>query len=414
MSFSVIFILWLEILFAAVLLRRADVLKTRTAWVVAVTLLLVAFAARLLALRYETLDYKDFLSDWVQYYRSNGGLRALGRPVGNYNVPYLFLLALFSYSSIPDLYLIKLCSIFFDVVAAWGAMRLVSRFTENPLRRAGTFFAVLYLPTVFLNGAFWGQCDVIYAAFLLHALADGLEGRSARCVVFLALAFGFKLQAIFVMPVFALLLFMGKLRVKHLPLFPLTYVLLILPAVLAGRPFWETLTLYFSQTGSIGSGLNYNSSSVYALIGQARDAEAAASGGIFAAFFFILLLLCIALYFHRRLNDRLVLLAAVLFAIGVPFLLPHMHDRYFFAADLLTLTLAFAFPVTAPVAALTQFASLLGYYAYLVMRYLLLMSHGARALLLALFPLAVYFVHCLKSGDEPFSEEKTQPGKKIS
>ena len=91
-----------------------------------------------------------------------------------------------------------------------------------------------------------------------------------------------------------------------------------------------------------------------------------------------------------------------------------MHDRYFFAADLLTLTLAFAFPVTAPVAALTQFASLLGYYAYLVMRYLLLMSHGARALLLALFPLAVYFVHCLKSGDEPFSEEKTQPGKKIS
>lgn len=412
MGFSVFFILGLELLFAAWLLYRRGCFKTRTAGVVALTLLAVAFAARLLALRHETLDYKDFLAVWVDFYRTNGGLRALGHPVGNYNIPYLFLLALFSYSSIPDLYLIKLCSIFFDVVAAWGAMRLVSRFSEEPLRRAGVFFAALYLPTVFLNGAFWGQCDVIYVAFLLHALADGLEGRSARCVVYLALAFGFKLQAIFVMPVFALLLFTGKLRWKHLPLFPLVYVALILPAVFAGRSFWETLTLYFSQTGSIGSGLNYNSSSVYALIGEARDAEAAASAGLFSAFFFILLLLCLALYFRRRLNEKLIFFAAAIFAIGVPFLLPHMHDRYFFAADLLTLALAFAFPVTAPAAALTQFASILGYYAYLVMHYLLLMDHGARALLLALCPFVVYFIHCLKAGEPQPEAQISQPSKK--
>ena len=400
MDARVSILLLIEALFALFLLYRAGLLKSGALWSVAVTLLLAAFVPRLLALRYETLDYQNFLSRWVAFYRENGGFRALNQSVGNYNIPYLYFLALFSYSSIPDLYLIKLLSIAFDVLLAWGVMRLVSLMSDSPLRRMGSFFAVLFLPTVFLNGAFWGQCDGVYVALAVLALADALEDKPVRAMILLALSFGFKLQAVFIMPVFAALFFSGKIRWKHLPVFPLTYLVLVLPAVIAGRPLIETITLYTSQTGSIGSGLNYNSSSIYAFFRNVAQPEAAATAGIFAAFLFMSLLLALCLIFRKRMDTRLFIIAAALFAVGIPFLLPHMHDRYFFAADILTLVIAFGIPLLAPVAALTQFASLLGYSAYLVMRYLLLMHHGARALIVVLCLLGAAFLVLLRRSPE--------------
>ena len=79
---------------------------------------------------------------------------------------------------------------------------------------------------------------------------------------------------------------------------------------------------------------------------------------------------------------------ALLFALGIPFLLPHMHDRYFYAADILSVVLAYAIPALWLAAPLTQFASLLGYHAYLKMRYLLPMRYGSAALVLS-FALAL-------------------------
>ena len=80
--------------------------------------------------------------------------------------------------------------------------------------------------------------------------------------------------------------------------------------------------------------------------------------------------------------------AAAMLAVAIPFFLPHMHDRYFFAADALTLALAIAWPQLTLPAVLCEFASLLGYHAYLRMRYLLPMADGALALIAALVILA--------------------------
>ena len=242
--------------------------------------------------------------------------------------------------------------------------------------------------------------SLLRAALAVLALADALEEHPVRAMVLLALSFGFKLQAVFVMPVFAVLLFAGKIRWKHLPVFPLAYILLILPAVIAGRPFFDTLLIYFRESGTVGTALNYNSSSVYALFRTFGDPEAAAKLGIVAAFAFLLMLLAICFVFRKRLNDRLIVIAALLMAVGIPFFLPHMHDRYFFAADALSLILVFGLPILSPVAALTQFASLLGYYAYFVKRFLLYMDHGARALILVLIALWVCFVLELKKSPE--------------
>ena len=90
------------------------------------------------------------------------------------------------------------------------------------------------------------------------------------------------------------------------------------------------------------------------------------------------------------------LAAAVLLAVGIPFLLPHMHDRYFFAADVLTLVLAFVIWQLSPAAVLCQFASLLGYHAYLKMRYLLPMRYGSWALIVVLVMTAALLLRELR------------------
>ena len=62
-----------------------------------------ALFLRVLCLDYVTPDYRDFLAQWAEYFRTHGGFAALSDPIGNYNVPYLYFLAAISYVDIPDL-----------------------------------------------------------------------------------------------------------------------------------------------------------------------------------------------------------------------------------------------------------------------------------------------------------------------
>ena len=101
---------------ALVLLRRSGALPKPAHVLCAALLLTAAFVLRGACLNYVTDDYRNFLSVWVDFFRTHGGLAALRAPVGNYNVPYLTVLALISGSSLPDLHLIKLFSILFDVL----------------------------------------------------------------------------------------------------------------------------------------------------------------------------------------------------------------------------------------------------------------------------------------------------------
>lgn len=377
--------------FALLLLYKEGLLKKPAPVVTALLLTAAAFILRALVFDYETLDYQNFLSQWVEFFRQHGGFRALRYPVGNYNIPYLYFMALFSYSSVYDLYLIKLLSTFFDLLLAYAVLRLVSRWRKSVWLRLCCFFTVLLWPTVFLNSAVWGQCDSIYVALALLGIDAALDERPILSMCCIALSFGFKLQAVFIMPVYAVLWMQGKLKWYHFLVFPGVYVLLVLPAVLAGRPFMDTITLYLSQTGSIGSGLNYNSPSIFAMIRNIADTEAASRAGIIGAFAYMLAVLGLCFIKRRELNERALLAAAVLLAVGIPFLLPHMHDRYFYAADILTLLWVFAFPEYFPAALLAEFASLLGYHAYLKMRFLLPMRYGSVSLLLVLL-LAIFFL----------------------
>lgn len=341
----------------------------------------LAFAIRGSQMNYQSGDYNTFLVNWVDYFRNNGGFKGFSESVGNYNVPYLYFLALFSYLPLNDLYLIKLLSIFFDVVLAFGMMKLSSVFTRSVPKQLAAYLITLLLPTVILNGAMWGQCDSIYTAFAVLALWLALSDRPKLSMVFMALSFGFKLQAIFIMPIYLVLLFAKKIKFWHFFIFPVTYVIEILPAVIFGRPFMDTLLLYFNQAETVGDGLNYNSPSFFAMLSGEVNVAAMSAVGVTAAFLFVLGILIWAWYKRENLNNEAILGIVILFAAGIPFLLPHMHDRYFFMLDVLALLPAVLWIGYAPVTLFASFASLLCYYSYFNIAYLLPLRYGSFALL---------------------------------
>ncbi len=346
----------------------------------------LALLARFLCFPRETSDFTDFLLPWSQRLRELGGLPGLGEEIGNYNVPYMVLLALFTYLPIPVLYLIKLSSTFFDLLLALTLGLLVRKLSGSRVRAGACFLLALVLPTIFINSASWGQCDSVYVSLALLGLWLCLAGKPGWGMAAFGLSFAFKLQAVFLLPILFPLLLAGKVKWFHLPVFPAVYVLAVSPAVLAGRKFTEVLLYYVTTAATAGSGLNYNSPSMYSLLYFYRlpaSADAAAArAGVIAAAALCLALCLLFLLKRRRITDRSILFASILLCCGIPLLLPHMHERYFYFCDVLTLCLSCLLPAAAPTVLLSQFASLLGYHAYYYLRYLLPMRYGFFGLVL--------------------------------
>lgn len=390
-----LFALWL--LLGAFFLLRAE-LPGKLFWLCFAAMVL-ALAVRLPLMAHTTRDYIDFLSQWAEFFRTHGGFAGIRHAVGDYNVPYLYFMAAISYLPAPDLYLIKLFSIFFDLLLALTGLRLAHRvFPQGQYAPAAAFCLLLLLPTVVLNGACWGQCDSVYGALVLLALVNALEGKGARSVVWLGVAFSFKLQAIFLVPLWCVLWYSGRVKFKELFLFPVSYLATILPALLLGKPLRDILGVYFNQMGLYNDRLTLNAPSLYALIPYDMEVDAAlwSKVGVLAAFVFVLALLAWLFFFRKRLTDGQLLTAALILAVGVPLLLPHMHDRYFFLADALSVVWATGAHRRTPVPVCVQVASLGSYHAYLVLRYAFPMAWGAWLLVAALAILVTSLALSLK------------------
>jgi len=360
-----------------------------------------------------TSDYLDFLAPWTERLRSLGGFAGLGQEVGNYNVPYMVLLALFSYVDAPPLPFIKLVSTLTDLLLALTCARLVYRLGGRGERALISFVLTLLLPTVFINSALWGQCDSVYVSLALLGLLLCLEDRPGRGMAVFGLSFAIKLQAIFILPTVAVLLLMKKVKWYHLPLFPAAYLLAVSPAILAGRSIGDTLLFYLNTAESAGSSLNYNSPSLFSLyrfywMDEAAQA-AAGRAGILAAGAAVLAVLILCLVRRKHLDERGCFYASLFFCLAIPLLLPHMHDRYFYYVDAMTLVLACLLPWLTPAVLLSQFASLLGYHAYFFMRYLLPMKLGFYGLAAVCVCVLLLFLTSLAGFCPPRQKRPSEP-----
>lgn len=332
-----------------------------TLW--AVMILYLALCLRLIFLNHISPDYVSFLSKWVETMRSMTPRQALATPIGDYNMPYLYFLLLVSRLPMYDLYAIKLLSILADVFAALAVVKLTGLFTRNTAKLLLAFSGALLAPTLLLNGSYWGQCDSVYGALALWGLYFGLTQRPLLCLSLLALSFAFKLQAVFLLPIVIFLLVMGELKLKHLPIFPAVFFAMMLPALLAGRSVSDTFSIYFSQAGAYPY-LSLNAPSFWVMVPNDYFNELTPGPVLFAGIG-VLALLFLFLKGHITLRKTDLLDLSLIFCLMIPYLLPKMHERYFYLAEILSLVYWARFPKRWPVTLVILLGGFLSYRSYL-------------------------------------------------
>lgn len=153
----------------------------------------LAMYARISMIEFISGDFDSFLEPWFYELQKNGGLSALKLDIGNYNLPYITILALLTYLPTDPIISIKMVSIVCDFLCALAVMKIVYIvFKENKNKdflALIVYGVVLFLPTVLLNSACWGQADSIYVAFIMLSIAALLEEKYLKAFILLRSVF---------------------------------------------------------------------------------------------------------------------------------------------------------------------------------------------------------------------------------
>ncbi len=325
--------------------------------------LYLCLCLRLCLFDYISPDYVSFLSQWTETMRSMTIQEALATPIGDYNMPYLYLLLLISRIPVYDLYCIKLLSVLADLFLAMAIIKLAGLVTRRAGFLLAAFFGGLLAPTVFLNSAYWAQCDGIYVAFALWGLYFGLKSRPVLSMILFAVSFAFKLQAIFILPVIVFFLVKGNIKPKHLLFFPSAFLIIMLPALLAGRSFSDTFGIYVDQTGAYPY-LSLNAPTFWSLIPNDFFSNLDPAPILFAGIITLLLLYAF-LKRYRQLSTGDLISLSLVFSLAIPWLLPKMHERYFYLAEMLSIVYAAQYPRRLPVTIILLGGGFLAYCSYL-------------------------------------------------
>jgi Gpi18-like mannosyltransferase len=347
---------------AMVKLRKPD---ARAEVALLAVLVALAVLARWAGRDEKTADMRIFFQ-WYGRLKAAGGWRGLGQEIGNYNAPFLYLLTLAVYLPGPLILKIKAIWVVFDVVLAFVAYRIVGlRFPGRRIPAVAALIMVL-LPTVVINASFYGQMDSMWAAAALGGVYCLIRDKPWWGVALCTVALAVKPQGIFIFPLLLMLLLAGRLPWRTLLAVPAVFLALDLPALLLGRDPIELFTVYdLSRQAVHVPALSLRAPSVYAFIPATTRVDSVRTlGYVLAAA--LLIGVCYALVVRGvALTAGRIVGAAALFAIGTPFVLPGMHDRYFYLADVTTLVLAFYRPRLWFVPLLVQAGSLLSYEEFL-------------------------------------------------
>lgn len=332
--------------------------KLRVPLAVAV-FIVIALLLRLPFLQYNSGDFNDFLLPWYTHL-STHGFAAFSENFANYNFPYLYILWLLATLHLPPLVSIKIVSFLFELAMAYGVYLIVRHYRPKGILPLFAGVAVLYLPTVFMNSSIWAQCDTIYATLILYSFYALLKQKRVAMWLLWGVAIAFKLQAIIFLPVVLYAWLTSKKSRLYDPFIGLVpFVLSCLPPLLAGQSYDSILAVYIIQADFY----SYLSASAPSIFGLFRYGPVGfiGVGRLFTLAATILLLGVAVLKMKRGKAQRSLLVLATLAVLMIPYLMPQMHERYFYVAEVFSLMLACLSTRTIWIALCIQFASTICY-----------------------------------------------------
>lgn len=217
----------------------------------------------------ESLDYEGYLYPWMETLDQNTGFKGLAiEDLATYYIPYLTVLAAGTYLD-PSQWLnyIKVISVISEILFTIGATliayKLLKESGRNPKWASAVFALFMLSPQIVMNGAFWGQCDYIYGAFTMFCVYFFLCEKYALAMNMFGIAFIFKQQALFILPVLVLVYLVNKkFSILQFLYIPMWYLIGGLPAIIAGRPAISVYRIYLDQASEFGQ-LSMNLPNIY-------------------------------------------------------------------------------------------------------------------------------------------------------
>ena len=294
-----------------------------------------------------------------------GPITAFTRPFGDATPPSLYLLAVatFAASLAHPVILIKLLCIAGNALLAAAMWRLLAAL-DTPMagRKA---LVIIALPSVVLDAGLLAQCDALWAAACVMALAAAVCRRHAAMLAWCGLAVAIQLQPAFSAPLIIALLIGRRVPARLWSIAPLAFVAAMLPALLVGWPPGDIVAIYLRQA-DWSPALAVDAPNVWTilqatpLIGDLPLTGLALAAAIGASAWLI------ALFVQRPPEREQLIAAALLVTLVTVGLLPRMHERSFFLADVLAFALALskAGPRSWLVAGLVQMGSILALTGY--------------------------------------------------
>ena len=325
--------------------------------------LILSILCRLLFINRISIDMDNFFLKWVDFIRQNGYFHSLGRHFSDYNPPYLYLLILATLTPFRSHVAIKLISFIFELFSAVIVFFIIKKYTNIQLKANLGFALVLLSPIIWVDSAIWGQNDIIYTTFLLLSFWFITNRNNWLAFAAFAIAFSFKAQAIFFAPWLLMLIFSRRVRIREVLIMPIIFILMLLPAIFAGRPWTDVLSVYFGQFGSY-TRLSMNAPNLYIFFPDSTFKLLLP----YSLFFASVIILFMVFFFMKSLrtnNNSSLLSTATFFLFLTPFVLPKMHDRYFFAAAIFALPFSMIKPRMTWLAVILQATSLLAFIPFL-------------------------------------------------
>lgn len=349
---------------------------------------LAGFLIRISLRRFTSGDMACDLLPWYNQIKEAGGFRGLGTQVGTYNMLYQCLIAVMTYLPIKPLYAYKILSCSFDYLLAMAAAWFVYDILEKKEKWLIfiVYSIIILSPIVFLNSALWGQCDVIYTFFLLVAFIAFCKEQYTKAFVFFGISLAFKLQAVFLMPLFLFVYFVKKsFSVLYFTIIPISMCIFNIPCIIMGRRISDIFTVYLNQTSEYGN-MSMNYPSFWLILNDASIEE----GYGFYKQAAIIMTICVLggwilswIVNRINLNKRNMLYMAFILVYTCVLFLPSMHERYGYVYEIFGIIILFENKRTLPLVILLHGISLMTYGFYL---------HGStiNISVLAVVNLAVY------------------------
>lgn len=369
-------------------------------FLILISIVWLALIVRIPGLPFTSSDYSAFVSRWFSTIKTNGGFSALKNAMGDYTQPYLYLLTLGTYTNINTLFYVKMLSFVFEIMTAFFIMKIVNIKYKNEKLGYLAFGLLLFIPTVIFNGSVWGQCDIIFTASIIGSIYYILREKPITSIIFYGIALSIKLQAIFLFPLFVILLMKNRVKIYQFALIPISYLALCIPSLILGRSLKDMLLTYATQSGEYKN-LTYNAPSIYQWFTSKLFSNTTLVGniGILCTFLVVLIIIYVSIRYIKVIRYENVVELALLFATIIPFLLPRMHERYFFMADIISLLYAFSFPKKFYIAIIIPLVSLFSYFPFLYHTWTGFVFSGSIVLFIVILDLIYSFRIHLKTLD---------------